>query len=430
MIEGNAISEKRPLATLSLRVNFIWTFLGNTVYAASQWGVLVILAKLTSPEIVGQFALGLAVTAPLLMLANLNLRAVQATDARDEFRFGDYLGLRLVTTTLALVCILGAVLAIGYRPEVALLIIVIGIAKAFESISDIVFGLLQKHERMDRIAISMSLKGPLSLLTLGILLWVTGNVLIGAVGMATIWLVMLLLYDLRNARYLSDTNPIFSGSTLWHLTKLALPLGIVMMLVSLSSNVPRYFIERLEGEQQLGYFAAMAYLMVVGNTVVGALGQSASPRLAKHYASSDRRSFQRLLIKIVGVGTVLGVAGVSIALLFGSQILAVLYEPDYAAYAKVFAWLMFAAALSYVASFLGYSMTAARYFRVQLPLFAVVVITLTAACAILIPINGIVGAAQAMVISTAVQLVGALGINVYALRSLTKHRAQKGASYV
>lgn len=429
-IEDQPVLDGRPLPMLSLRLNFIWTFLGNTVYAASQWGVLVLLAKLTSPEVVGQFALGLAVTAPLMMLANLNLRAVQATDAKNEFRFGDYLGLRLVTTALAMAAIVVAVLAVGYRREVGLLIIVIGMAKAFEAVSDIVFGLLQRHERMDRIAISMSIKGPLSLLALGVLMWLTGNILIGTVGMAIIWLGMLLLYDLRNAHFLSTVNPIFSGSTLWRLTKLSLPLGIVMMLVSLSTNIPRYFIERLQGEQQLGYFAAMAYLMVVGNTVVGALGQSASPRLAKHYANSDRAAFQGLLIKVVGVGTALGLAGVSLALLFGSQILSVLYEPEYAIYSDVLIWLMFAAAFSYVASFLGYSMTAARYFRVQLPLFVLVVLILTCACAVLVPVNGILGAAQAMVIAAAVQLVGALGVNAYALRSLSRRASLEGAGCV
>jgi len=85
---------------LSLRANFLWTFVGNAVYAACQWGMLVVLAKLGTPEMVGQFALGLAVTAPVLMFFNLQLRAVQSTDSQDEYSFEHYLGLRLVTTIL------------------------------------------------------------------------------------------------------------------------------------------------------------------------------------------------------------------------------------------------------------------------------------------------------------------------------------------
>ena len=92
---------------LSLRSNFSWTFAGNVVYAGCQWGMLMVLAKLGSPEWSGQFALGLAVTAPIIMLTNLQLRAIQATDARREYRFGHYLALRLATTALALLVIAG-----------------------------------------------------------------------------------------------------------------------------------------------------------------------------------------------------------------------------------------------------------------------------------------------------------------------------------
>src|SRR3954465_14084130 len=76
---------------LSLRANFSWTFAGNVVYAGCQWGMLMVLAKVGNPLMVGQDALGLAVTAPVVMLSNLQLRGVLATDARDTHRFNTYL---------------------------------------------------------------------------------------------------------------------------------------------------------------------------------------------------------------------------------------------------------------------------------------------------------------------------------------------------
>ena len=89
--------------------------MGNVVYGGCQWGILIVLAKLGSPEMVGQFSLGLAVVAPVIMLANLQLRAVQATDAKGEYLFGHYLGLRLITTALAVVVVVGVVAVAGYR---------------------------------------------------------------------------------------------------------------------------------------------------------------------------------------------------------------------------------------------------------------------------------------------------------------------------
>ena len=51
--------------------NFTWTFLGNTFYALTQWGILAALAKLGSAEMVGSFSLALALASPILMLASM-----------------------------------------------------------------------------------------------------------------------------------------------------------------------------------------------------------------------------------------------------------------------------------------------------------------------------------------------------------------------
>src|SRR5271166_539539 len=363
--------ESRPL---SLRSNFSWTFAGNVVYAGCQWGMLIVLAKLGSPERVGQFTLGLALTAPVIMLTNLQLRAIQATDARREYRFGHYFALRLATTALSLLVIAG--IACGYRLETALVILAVGLAKAFESLSDVVYGLLQAHERMDRIALSMMIKGPLSLVALGLVVYLTASIAWGALALAGVWGLLLLAYDIPNGIRSLDQGdtlrPCWDLPTLSRLAWLALPLGIVMMLISLNANIPRYFIEHYWGERELGIFAALAYLMAAGNTVVGALGQSASPRLARYHAEGDKRAFRQLLTKLVGVGAGIGASGLLVALVAGRFILTLLYKPEYAEHTELFAWLTVAATASYASSFLGYGMTAARKFRVQTPLFVVV----------------------------------------------------------
>jgi len=103
------IESDKLLQRMPLRKNFLWTICGNVVYAGSQWLMLVIVAKLGTPEMVGQFALGFAVTAPIIIFTNLNLRAVQATDQKAEYKFHDYLLLRLATTTIGILIIIAVV---------------------------------------------------------------------------------------------------------------------------------------------------------------------------------------------------------------------------------------------------------------------------------------------------------------------------------
>lgn len=438
-----AAQQQKPL---TLRRNFSWTFVGNIVYAACQWGMLVVLAKLGSPEMVGQFTLGFAITAPVILFTSLQLRIVQATDAKHEYVFGDYFGVRLLSTGLALLIIVGITLIAGYRRETLLVILVVGLAKGFESISDVFYGLIQQHERMDRIAISMMLKGPLSLLLFGLGVYLTHNVLWGTVGLAVAWAIVLVGYDVRSGALMLKSSPQTQQSEVdtepvteiiqprWHLKMLkklvwlSLPLGIVMMLISLNTNIPRYFIERYLGERELGIFAAISYLMVATGIVVNALGQSASPRLAKYYAAGNRTAFCTLLVKLVGIGALLGLAGVLVAIVAGRDILTIMYRSEYAEHTDLLVWLMVATAIRDTASFLGYGMSAARYFRIQMPLFVFITTISATACLWFIPAIGLRGAVIALLIAAIVEAGITCLVLLYALQRL-KNTHQENINY-
>ncbi|OBQ34807.1 MAG: polysaccharide biosynthesis protein [Anabaena sp. CRKS33] len=426
---------------ITLRRNFSWTFIGNLIYSACQWGMLVVLAKLGNPEMVGTFTLGLAVTAPVMMFSNLQLRDIQTTDAKNHYLFNDYLGLRLITTGLALPIILWITLATGYKGETAIVIILIGFAKGLESISDVFYGLLQKHEKMDRMAISVMMKGPLSLLMLSIGTYISGSIVWGVLGLVIAWACILLIWDIPSYRWLINkftsegeipdslegktAKPRWQLGTIRKLIWLSLPLGLVMMLISLNANIPRYFLEHSLGKKELGVFAALAYLIVAGNMVVSALGSAARPRLAKYYAGANVSAYQKLLFQLVAIACLLGLSGILVAWVAGGQILTIVYQPEYAKYTELLIWLMVTAGIGYVSSFLGEGMTAARYFRTQIPLFIIVTSTSAIASCWFIPRNGLKGAAIALMIAEIVRIIFTLGVIFHAVHRIQRYQTHR-----
>lgn len=422
---------------LSLRRNFSWTLMGNIVYAVCQWSMLVVIAKLGSPEKVGQFTLGLAVTAPVILFTNLQLRDIQATDASHQYEFGDYLGLRIVSAGVSLVIVAGVIAIVGYRQEASWVIFVLGISRSLDALSDVFYGFFQLHERMAMIAISMMLKGTLSLPLLGMGIYISRSMVGGAIGLAMASLLVLVGYDVCSILILQQMSPFkisrqrpcdkgrarslrlqWRWTKLWRLTGYALPLGLVMLLFSLNVNIPRYLVEWQLGEHTLGIFAAIASLPLAGNLVVTALGQAAIPRLAKYYAAGNRPAFQSLLLKLVGVGALFGGVGLLVVLIGGQEILTLLFGSEYGQQADLLVWLMFPAAIGYVASFLSNGMTAARYLRAQIPLFASATTVLAVACFWLLPLMGLTGIAIALLLAALLQLVLSMGIIRHALSQL------------
>jgi O-antigen/teichoic acid export membrane protein len=412
----------------SLRKNFAWTMAGNGTYFACQAGWLMVLAKLGGPAMVGRFAIGLAVCAPVVMFTRLQLRDIQATDARDEYRFGDYLSLRLTSVAVGSGVIAAIALLSGYtRPDV-LTMLAIAAFRAVEGVSDVVYGLLQKWERFDLVSRSLMIKGPASVVALGSVFYLTGSLALGAVGIAAAWMGLLLLYDARNARRLMRVHQLTEDlrpGSLWsrgrvraagRLVWLALPLGFVALLDSLNQNVPRYAIQHYLGNEQLGFFAVMAYVVVAGNMVVSALANSAQPRLSRRYLHNIG-AFRRLVWKLVQFGLALGAVAVIMVILLGRPFLAVFYTPEFAEHADAFVWIMLAAGVGFVARFLVYSMTAARYLRAQAPLYAAVLAVVAALSWRLVPAHGLNGAAWASCAGMLVLVLGAGAVNLHAVRA-------------
>lgn len=424
LMEMPEVTQQPKQAPKSLRRNFSWTLASNLVYAACQWGILVVLAKWMSPEVLGRFTLGMAITAPVFMLTNLNLRSVQATDARHEYQFGEYLAVRLLAILTALFIIAGIVICKGYRAELVGVVLIVGFAKAWESLSDLYYGQLQQHEQMERIAQSLMLKGILSLLSFTAGLLITDNLLGGLVGMVVAQAIVWTCFDRFNVKSLLAHEGRFAGPQ-WHwhalrkLLHLSFPLGIVMLLISLSDNIPRYFVEAsANGEYELGIFGALVYLMIAGMMLVNALGESSVARLARFYAAGDLAAFRTLILKLTLVGSTLGAAGVIGAWLVGRPMLTLLYRPEYAAYSDVLLLLAVAAAIGCVQAFLSYGLGAARYFRIQVPIFLAVCLSITGASAYWIPIHGLHGAAYALIVGAGVRLVLTLIALKHALRHI------------
>lgn len=405
---GPAIMTRSP-ASRSLRGNVLWTVAGNFGFAACQWLILVMLAKLGSPQLVGQFALALGLTAPIMLLANLNLRAVQSTDLRDDYRFVDYFRLRLGTTVLALgVCLATSVIA-QFSLSTALVIGLVALAKAVESMSDVFYGLLQKQEQMERIAKSMVSRGIAALLAMTIIVWATGNLAWAAGSMVLTWLAVLMVYDIRAplgaGQAFAPRHELLYGwrprnlRPLLPLAWLALPLGLVQMLISLNTNVPRFFIQAVAGEHELGIYSAIAYVTVAGSTFVVAVGQAVSPRLARLYAHGDRAGFVRFLQQLTALFALYGALAVALAVVVGKPLLTLLYTPEYASAAPLLVILTLGFGIGAIVSVFGFGITAARRFRAQVPLVALAVLIATIASAILIPRFGVMGAAWALLTS-------------------------------
>lgn len=406
-----------PTATRSaiptLRNNFVWTFAGSVLYAGCQWGMLSAIAKMGSPSIVGQFTLGLAVSAPVFMFTNLQLRAVQATDVNAECGFADYFTLRLLATLGGLIAIAVLLPFVVSSPTVRLVILLVAVSKCIECMSDVTAGLLQREERLKRVAISQIIRGIGSVLVFSLVFAYSRNLALSVVAMSGVWFAVLLLYDVANVKALIGRDEAFfrfDRRALSRLTMLGLPLGWVATFASLNVNLPRYFLEHYRGLADQGIYASLAYLVIGVGLIVHALTQSVTTRLAFLFTSGNLKQFASTLTKLSMLGVLIAAVGVPLTFLIGRPLLTLLYSREYGGHVGLMALLVGIAGLSTIGSFLFCGLTAARAFRAQVPVYLAAVLVVTLASMLLVPRYGLMGAGTAVLLSTATIVLGGLWI--------------------
>jgi len=417
---------------LSLRHNAAWAFLGQVVFAACHWGGVIVLGRLGGPEVLGRYALAVAVVMPIMVFGRMQMRELQVVDARQRYRFEDYFAIRLAGTLCAGVIVLIIAVA-GYPWQVALPILLVALARGFESLSEAHYGLAHRHKRLDLVARSVMLRGVLGLLTLGTGYLLTGHLSAGLAGVAVAWALVWWFLDRRSTRGWRDP----SGSepaceprlrARLRLAWTAVPLAIAMLLVTLNPNIPRYFIEAWIGLEALGLFAAMAHFVVAGRMIITAFCQAASPRLADLYAVGARAKFRQLLLRLMGLSLLPGLGGLAVAIVFGRELLVLIYGPRFAEGADVFPWVMLVAVVLYAQTPFGYGLTAMHQFKIQPFIFGLVVLVNATGCLLLVPRYGLMGAALPWLASVACQFLLSAAVHWRCLRRPADATASTPAS--
>jgi O-antigen/teichoic acid export membrane protein len=386
-----------------MRKNTAWAFAGNTVYAACQWIVFVLLVKTLSAEEAGTFAYATAVTGPVFVLANVRLRNLIATGVDTPGGFADYVSARVLTTVLGILISVAAGIVTSAAPGSFAIVTVMALGRACDALSDICHGLFQRELNMRSAAIGLSLNGVVSVALVVCALVASRSLVAATAAYAIGSLVALTTWDLPRAGHrrlgewpkhgVRELGRSISSAV--RLIATALPLGLSSAVGSVQVNVPRYVIAFSLGPASLARFAAISYVPLLGHLIVNATSQAALPILANDARTGDGRYRTRLAVLVFGTISV-GVATLVATSRFGGPVLALVYGEQYAADSSVLFWLVASTVVTFASVFLGTATTARLRFKSQL-LISLGSLTVVCACApVFVGEFGLVGAAWAL----------------------------------
>lgn len=382
-------------------IQTFWALTGSIASSGAQWVVVLLIARSLGYRASGDYALALAIVNPVMVLANLQLRGIQSSDAAGHFRFSDYLALRLSTTAAAstLVIALGVTTgAVGW-----ILPATLGL-KAMDSITDIYQGAFHRGGRVEWAAQSQIVRAAVVVTGVAMGCWIgrSAAVAIGiaAAASAIAWAC----FDRTRTNLLEQIRQRPSWPTLLRLAASALPLGITMMLVSLQQSIPRFALERFAGREEVGHYAAISAIPLCLNLAMNAIGQGMTNQLARLAHEGRLGEFRQLLVHGMLAGAALVATAAALCLVAGRGILRVVYGDALAGEELLLTLQTIAAGIAGIAGLCGYALTALRRFRAQLVIFVPLTLVTATASWLIVPRFGVLGASGVLVGTAIVQL--------------------------
>lgn len=408
-----------PASPRPFAFSLSWTLVGEVLFAGGQFAMLVIMARLGSETVLGQYALGIAIATPLYVLTSFHLRPAFIVSARTEFGFGHYLALRLIGTPITLLAVAAWTGLAAHDPATRTMVLMVALVRFSELISDILHAAPARADQLRYVGISRALRGVSLAASVAAAFAMGADPVTALAAGAAAGMLVTMLYDLPVARRFEPTTPRFERVPLQKLAWLAAPVGLAGALLGLTHNMPAYVLEDVEGMATLGRYTAAVSILFVSGVLNMAVGSAAMPRLARHFEHSAK-AFSRFLIRVVVVVAALNGCVLLGCVILGDVYLRVAYG---ASMAHLHIELIVAGAIAVaagVANLLSQTVVATRSFRLQFAISLSGLVLALLLAALLIPRWGLTGALLTLGGAQSWRLL----IYIIAVAMLTRARAR------
>ena len=382
-----------------------WSLGGQIGYYGLQWMNMIILARLSGPEAVGLYTLGLAIANPIMAMASLMFRLVYATDQKNRWSIEDYDSVRWITLPIGVFAIAAVGFGLGYR-ELTLIVILIAASWKFsETMSDINYAVPHKRGDMRAIALSMVMRAAVSSLVLAFVLY-TSNRLDYALGAFTMtWWVCYLVID---RRFMREAEPKVGDATRVDLVRFAFPMALSGAIVYLTFSIPRIILDQYEDTTTLGIFAAISHLLLVGLLAVNSIGAALTPRLSRYFSNGEMGSYLKEIGIGLSAGAFVSLSFIGIAYFAGDLLITLIYGRTISGQGDLVFAMSLASFPMYIGSLIGFVPPAIQAFRFHLIINIITVVGTTVAAFAFIPTIGAMGAVYAVMIQGGLQLLNGL----------------------
>lgn len=297
--------------------DYIWNSIGSFLQSAISPILLIVITRLNGVEDSGLFSFAMSLSVVFWAISLWGGRTYQVSDVKKEFSSGDYIVVRFISSLIVAVFSISFCILSGYDLIKTELIMVLVSFKILESIADSMYGVLQIHNRLYIVGISLTMKSVFGFMLFTLVDILTKNIVYGALSIFIVNIAVVIFYDIPWMKRvesvgLTKKNIMQAGKIM----KKTAEVFVVVFLTMFSLNIPRYFLDKYHYDQ-IGYFGIMAMPITLLTLFISFVLQPNVVNLSELLKKKKIKEFTKIVSKIDFITFTLGILFVVSSYLIG-----------------------------------------------------------------------------------------------------------------
>lgn len=308
--------------------DYIWNSIGSFLQSAISPILLIVITRLNGVEDSGLFSFAMSLSVVFWAISLWGGRTYQVSDVKKEFSSGDYIVVRFISSLIVAVFSISFCILSGYDLIKTELIMVLVSFKILESIADSMYGVLQIHNKLYIVGISLTIKSVFGFIIFAIVDILTKNIVYGALSIFLVNIAVVIFYDIPWMKHvesvgLTKKNIMQAGKIM----KKTAEVFVVVFLTMFSLNIPRYFLDKYHYDQ-IGYFGIMAMPITLLTLFISFVLQPNVVNLSELLKEKKVKEFTKIVSKIDFITFTLGILFVVSSYLIGVWVLNTVFGID------------------------------------------------------------------------------------------------------
>lgn len=414
---------------------FFWNILGSFSNALLSVILLMLVTRFLNDKQSDIFSIAWTISQLMATVGTFQIRTYQATDVTGVFCFGQYFVFRLITICVMLISSWVYILERGYEGEKALVVLLMCVFRAVDSLEDVYEGWFQQKERLDLAGKALTYRIVISVLGFGLVLFFTRELIPSCIILLLVYTICLFWFDIRyykNVHALRDiSNNRKKENVKWiaNITFEGLPLFINAFLMMSITNAPKMVldvsIEQGSLEQGVQTIYNIIFMPASFLNLAYIVFRPLITQMAIVWNFGKNRKFLLILSKIMICLLGFGILLIAGSALLGIPILSVVYAVDLTSYKAELLTLIIGGCIYTFAVVLDNALVVIRMQYILVLAYGITYVYINVASESLIKMWGIMGAAMSYTTAMIVFLLVVMIMFAFSYLKAVKKRNRK-----